>query len=341
MYAISSVVSSMETSYCDDLWNGFTINKNGDVYCCCHLKPFVVGNIYHNELNELLNTPDMIKHRKKSLKGELECYLACNLVQRNLPHHANESSEVVDYNNLQRLHINFGESCNIRCIMCEHPKRHLEKDVLLDHNALIKNIEISPFDDILLQGGEPLYLSSCIKYMDYLETMNKKYILLTNGLLINKKMAVKLANNASIVSISINAATKETHEKVNIGSNFERVLSNISELMKARKKDRTSLIINGRMTLVPQNVHEIPIFLNEYKKLGFDRINFGFDRATVPQYLLANSDFSTKLKSRIEDVLTHSNLDEIDIMRLKQLGLTGNEDEVLLQLYSQYGEKNS
>lgn len=328
MYAINNVVSFMETSYCDDLWNGFTINKNGDVYCCCHLKPFVVGNIYHNELNELLNTPDMIEYRKKSLKGELECYLACNLVQRNLFPRVHNSKAIVNYNNLRRLHINFGESCNIRCIMCEHPKRHLENDVFLDYNMLIKNVEISPFEEILIQGGEPLHLNSCIKYMDYLETMNKKFILLTNGLLINKKMAIRLANNAIIVSISINAATKETHEKVNVGSNFERVLSNISELIKARKICQTSLIINGRMTLVPQNIHEIPLFLKKYKELGFDRINFGFDRATVPQYLLKNSALLKKLRMEIEDILSHSNLEEIDLMRLKQLNFTGEKDGI-------------
>ena len=329
MYVKNSVVGNMKTSYCDDLWNGFTINKNGDVYCCCHLKPFVVGNIYHNKLHELLNTSEILEYRKKSLKGKLECYPTCNLVKRNLTHF-NDKSEVVDYNNLQRLHINFGELCNIRCIMCEHPSRHSEDRTILDHNVLINNVDISPFEDILIQGGEPLCLNSCLQYMDYLEKMNKKYILLTNGLLINKKMASKLANNASIVSISINAATKETHEKVNVGSNFERVLSNISELIEARDRYQTSLFINGRMTLVPQNLHEIPLFLAKYKKMGFDRINFGFDRATVPQYLLNNSVFPKKLKSEIEDVLSHSNLEEMDIMRLKQLNLTGDKNGMSL-----------
>ena len=318
----------METSYCDDLWNGFTINKNGDVYCCCHLKPFVVGNIYHNKLDELLNTSEILEYRKKSLEGKLECYSSCNLVKKNLISLNDKSKIVVDYDNLRRLHINFGELCNIRCIMCEHPLRHSKDSTILDYNILINNIDISPFEEILIQGGEPLCLSSCLKYIDYLEKMNKKYILLTNGLLINKKIASKLANNASIISISINAATKETHEKVNVGSNFERVLSNISELIKVRDRDQTSLIINGRMTLVPQNLQEIPLFLTKYKELGFDRINFGFDRATVPQYLLNNSDFSKKLRLEIEDILNHSNLEEIDIMRLKQLNLTGEKDGI-------------
>lgn len=317
----------MKTSYCDDLWNGFTINKNGDVYCCCHLKPFVVGNIYHNKLQDLLNTPEILEYRIKSLKGKLECYPECNLVRKNMLYF-NGKSEVVDYNNLQRLHINFGELCNIRCIMCEHPLRHSEDRTILDHNVLINNVDISPFEDILIQGGEPLSINSCLQYMDYLEKMNKKYILLTNGLLINKKMASKLANNASIISISINAARKETHEKVNVGSNFDRVLSNISELIKARDRNKTSLVINGRMTLVPQNLHEIPLFLTKYREIGFDRINFGFDRATVPQYLVNNSIFSKKLSLEIEDVLNHSNLEEMDIMRLKQLNLTGGKNGI-------------
>lgn len=322
MYAISSVVSSMETSYCDDLWNGFTINKNGDVYCCCHFKPFKVGNICDNRLEDLINSSVLMECRKMSLEGELECYTTCNWVKKNVSPTSNKSN-VVKYDSLRRLHISFGEACNIRCIMCKHPRRHLENDALLDHNTLIKNIDISPFNDILLQGGEPLFLNSCLKYMDYLETMNKKYILLTNGLLINKEIAVKLVNNASIVSISINGATKETHEGVNAGSEFEKVLSNISELIKLRNEYQTSLVISGRMTLIPQNLHDIPLFLEQYSEMGFDCINFGFDRATVPQYLKANNDISKKLRSDIEKVLCYSSLEEIDIMRLRQLGLTG------------------
>ena len=310
----------METSYCDDLWNGFTINKNGDVYCCCHFGPLKVGNICDSRLKDLINSSALTECRKMSLEGKLECYAACNWVKKNVAHLSNKSN-VVKYDSLRRLHISFGEACNIRCIMCKHPRRHLENDVILDYNMLIKNVDISPFEDILIQGGEPLFLNSCIKYMDYLETMDKKYILLTNGLLINKEIAIKIVNNASIVSISINGATKETHEMVNVGSEFEKVISNISKLITLRDKYQTSLIISGRMTLVPQNLQEIPLFLEKYRYLGFDRINFGYDRATVPQYLQINKDFSIKLQLSIEKVLSYSNIEEIDIMRLEQLGL--------------------
>lgn len=310
----------METSYCDDLWNGFTINKNGDVYCCCHFGPFKVGNICDNKLENLINSSALMEYRKMSLEGKLECYATCNWVKKSVVLPSNKSN-VVEYNSLKRLHISFGESCNIRCIMCKHPRRHLENDTILDYIILIKNIDISPFEDILIQGGEPLFLNSCLKYMDYLETMDKKYILLTNGLLINKEIAIKIVNNASIVSISINGATKETHERVNVGSDFKKVISNISKLITLRDKYQTSLVISGRMTLVPQNLQEIPLFLERYREFGFDRINFGYDRATVPQYLQVNNDFSNKLRLSIEKVLRYSNIEEIDVMRLEQLGL--------------------
>jgi hypothetical protein len=36
---------------------------------------------------------------------------------------------------------------------------------------LLKNVNISPFKEIILQGGEPLFIEECLNYMSY-----RKYI---------------------------------------------------------------------------------------------------------------------------------------------------------------------
>jgi len=186
---------------------------------------------------------------------------------------------------------------------------------------LIRHIDISPFSTIFLQGGEPLCIDECLKYMAYLAKNQKKYSLLTNGTLIDENMAARLAKEAKLISISLNAATKETHEKINRGSSWEQVLGNIQSLRGYRERFNTDLSINGRMTLTVDALPEIPLFLRSYKKFGFDTINFGYDRDTVPLYLQQNPEFASTLSWDIATVMSTADLSTIDSLRLSQLGL--------------------
>ena len=110
----------MTITYCSDLWTGIMVDKHGDIYSCCLRKPSKIGNIYRQKLRDIINSPDLIKQRCDSLKGELDCYKECNFVQKDVNPPDNISS-TIRYEDLKRFHISFGEACNIRCIMCEHP----------------------------------------------------------------------------------------------------------------------------------------------------------------------------------------------------------------------------
>jgi len=157
--------------------------------------------------------------------------------------------------------------------------------------------------------------------IDYLNKNNFGYTLLTNGLLINDENAKQLVLNAKVISISINAATQSTHEAVNKGSDFYKILKNIQTIILYRENFKTELVLFGRMTLVKQNLHEIPLFIKKYKSFGFDKINFGFDNPSVPNFLNKNTNFKEKLKKEIIFILEEASKDDIDLKRLKQLEL--------------------
>ena len=308
-----------KNTYCSDLWESITINKYGDVYSCCLLKPEKLGNINENSLNELINNKISINSRQKSLAGKLECYADCTLVNKNISE--KNSNLYINIEDIKTIHISCSESCNIRCIMCNHPKRHKENPVELSSSQLIENINFRLFENIIIQGGEPLYINSCISLINYFNKNNIEYTLLTNGLLIDENIAKQLAQNAKVVSISINAATQRTHKIINKGSDFYKILENIQTIIFYRKKFNTNLVIFGRMTLVKQNLHEIPLFIEKYKSFGFDKINFGFDNPSVPIFLNENHKFKNELKKEISLSLTNTSNNDIDFKRLKQLDL--------------------
>lgn len=314
-------VLEMEITYCPDLWEMFKLDNKGNVFHCCHIQPAILGNIYEKALYDLINAPTSLRYRNQSLNGSLECYKECNWVDRGIPRNAWHKNLEIDYSSLKQLHLHFGEICNISCIMCRERKRNPSDRVILDYKKIIENIDIDPFEDIVLSGGEPLAITSCMEYMDYLESIGKKYILLTNGLLIDDTLAERLSRHAKKVVISINAATSYTHSKINIGSNFSRVLSNIKSLRKYKSKYHSRVEIIGRMTITVPALAEVQLLIRNYRDLGFDSINFGYDKATVSDHLRANPDFRSKLKKEVDKALRNSCIERIELKRLKQLCL--------------------
>lgn len=309
------------STYCSQLWDGVTIDNKGNVFSCCHIQPGSFGNIYSSKLNDLVNNEKAVHYREEALNGYLTCYANCSLLDADEVQIPNNASPHCNYEEISRLHLNFGEMCNIACIMCKQPERYRTNKEMLDPNVLIRNIDITPFQEIVIQGGETLFIPQCIQYMDYLASKGKKYTVLTNGTLINDVLAEKLSKEANVVSISINAASKKTHEKVNRGSTWEKVLSNIEKLAKCRDQYKSDLIIYGRMTITTHSLHEIPLFLETYQDIGFDRINFGFDKSTVPGYLKDNLEFKKMLSTSVKKKLKLADCSKIDYLRLEQLGL--------------------
>ncbi len=248
---------------CPLLWTAFAIDCCGGVFSCCHMKPVKLGNINDAPLRELANTPPIIRERKNALGGTLECYKGCNLV-RYAKHPPEFKSTTNDYNEMEYLHINFGERCNIACIMCKVHDRARYVRSILSPEILIKNIDLDPFIEIVIQGGEPLFIPECMEYLEYLGKIGKKYVLLTNGLLITDEVALQLARDAMRVCISINAASKDTHERVNRGSSFDVVNANIKKLISARDRLGSDLVLHGRMTITPIAINVSNCVLNRH-----------------------------------------------------------------------------
>jgi len=282
-----------------------------------------MGSIYLDTLSDLINKPEIVRLRQRSLSGSLPCYANCNLIKKTKsdPLKNKNLRPRCNYSDFQTIYIDFGMKCNISCVMCRQRDRYKTDQTLLNTDLLIRHIDFSPFTNIFLQGGEPLFIDECINLMTYLAKNGRKYSLLTNGLFINEKMAARLAKEASIVSISLNAATKETHEKINRGSSCELVLANIQRMRRYRELYHSNLIINGRMTITVPGLAEIPQFLISFQDLGFDTINFGYDRESVPLYLENNPQFAASLSKEISEIMSEKDCSKIDSLRLSQLGL--------------------
>jgi len=305
-----------ENFICNKLWDEVYIDYTGNVYSCCHEGPSILGNIVKEKLVDILNNDIIRKFRIMALNSNLPCLKTCNIHPNHRPLKGNET-DIIDINKIYTLKILFGERCNINCIMCWQNSKNMD---VLDFEELRKNIDLKNFKHIIIQGGEPFYCKEVLDFYDYVSSLGVYVSFLTNGLLINDEWAEKVALHSLFIHISLNAATKETHELINKGSDWETVLRNIQLIRRYKEKYNSPIEIKGHMTIVKQNISEIGLFIRNFQKLGFDIARFGYDEG-IPKYLEENPLLKKQLINDISNSIDETNKGKIDMIRLKLLQL--------------------
>jgi MoaA/NifB/PqqE/SkfB family radical SAM enzyme len=301
---------------CNQVHDSLFIDDRGDVFACCHYKPGVIGNIYKDTLEEIYNSDIIRQFRQKEIDGTLACVENCTLPQSGI---LSDTIEHDYHTDVRQLKILFGERCNVKCIMCTQD--HMSK-LELDEEVLVSNVEIPRSrPTVIFQGGETLILKSAKRFFDHCADNGSKIGIITNGTAISEEMAKKIALHCSNIEFSLNAASKETHEIVNVGSRFEKVLRNIKRVIEAKRRFNGTVTIIGHMTIVPENIHEIPEFIRKKAEFGFERISFGYDKS-VPGMLTQNPTMKAELSIAVRAELARTNpTKHVYASRLRMLGL--------------------
>jgi len=137
--------------------------------------------------------------------------------------------------------------CNLQCQNCpnrlrQRPKGYMKPEMFKDiiDQLLERNNEIVN-ERIALHGvGEPLLSPYLYKNLDYLQKKGFKNVdFSTNGLILNKHIK-KLVKYTCIswLRVSLNSTRKELMEKINTGSDFDKVVRNIKFLLDSVKYKR-------------------------------------------------------------------------------------------------------
>ena len=308
------------STWCPRLWHEVYIDQNGRVYSCCHNRPAVLGSIREQPLTDIVNAPAIRHHRRRSLRGRLGCYRHCTLLSST--ERAAEPppglGDGIAYADLERLKVLIGEGCNIDCLMCWQDSASRE---VINLDSLIGNVDLSPFRGVEIQGGEPLFIPEAKTYFEHVAARGVPISLLTNGTIMTPEWADRIARHSEFIYISLNAATPETHELVNRGSEWSRVMKSLERLRSARKAAGSQLEIRAHMTIVRQNIHEVPDFISSFGDLGFDAADFGFDLRLLP-WLTLRPRLRRRLRVDIAAAIAGlADPDRLDTTRLERLRL--------------------
>lgn len=165
------------------------------------------------------------------------------------------------------LDIELTNQCNLRCTMCPHGDENWQP---------VKGMmPLSMAEDILVKGrgipsvkfnfrGEAGLHKDLAALIAYAKALGYVDIQINTNLVAFSERRIKEICDAGLtrIIVSVDGATKETYEKIRVGSNYNKLISNLQYLHGLKKRPK----IRIQMTQQGDNEHEVELFRNTFSQ---------------------------------------------------------------------------
>lgn len=261
---------------CNNLERMCNIDSNGQIWgCCATWVKIPFSNLLKNKETDLY---DNYAARIIKLSSLNKTYCFCNFNKCKYNHQkTTENKELNTKKYPDEITISIDETCNLKCTSCRKHYYKASKKEKFKQNLIVEKLKKTGWLDksIITMAGQGEVFYSNI-YKDILKSDIKRDTikLLTNGTLFNKKNwdFISSIYKNIYISISIDAATKETYQKLRCG-NFEYLKKNLEMLGKLRKENKIKEI-QYNFVVQKDNYKEIPEFIKMAMEYNVDMIQF-------------------------------------------------------------------
>ena len=168
--------------------------------------------------------------------------------------------------------------CNARCVMCAGK---FNGDIVngpgMDPVHLSEALHGA--EHILSFSSEASEFLLFTHWKEIVEALSRsglpKLRLFTNGMLLTKENTKFLIDNHSLemLLISMNAASKETLEEIQVNVKYQRLLDNIRFLLSYAEEKKSHFQLTFSFIVMKRNFHEIPDFIELVHQLTKDHPN--------------------------------------------------------------------
>lgn len=288
---------NLRGKFCLSPWQTIGIESNGDVVLChCSAwMPQVVGNLYQHNLKTILSSSLAQSVRASIINGDYRyCdHSRCGVIQQDQLIGQDLMDQDLQYITSDaalwcmptEIWISGDITCNLSCPSCRTRVVKVPSEQLTDlvrlGELLKSNLFSEPTDEPMLIhvsiSGEvfasPLLLSMlqsiCLK-----DFPNIRLALQTNGLLMprNWSRMGAIARQVESVTVSIDAATAPTYQRLRRGGLWPDLLAAMNWLGDLRQHQNIHLTV--RMVCQRDNYHEISAFYDLGESWAADRIEF-------------------------------------------------------------------
>jgi MoaA/NifB/PqqE/SkfB family radical SAM enzyme len=163
--------------------------------------------------------------------------------------------------------------CYLKCIMCEHTyfdKSYLNQNITFEKfKSIIEPIKNLKWVNVTGEGSSFLN-PDFVKILKYLKSRNIYVDFSHDFFYMTDDLAKDLINmGIERIYVSLDAATKETYEKIRVGSNFDKVVDNIKRFVELKKEMNSPIPeLCFRMNFFKDNIHEIEQLIDLIHSFG-------------------------------------------------------------------------
>ncbi|MBL7196841.1 MAG: radical SAM protein [Candidatus Omnitrophica bacterium] len=169
---------------------------------------------------------------------------------------------------LKEVIISITNRCNLKCKMCDIPYEKKEELTAAHWKRVIKDASFIGAETIVFSGGEPLLREDIFDLVSFVKNNRMKVCLTSNGCLIDKDVASRLAYlKVDVVNISVEGL-KETHDYLRGENTFDRAVSALENLKKCGIESTIATVVSR------YNYVELPYIVKLAAKYGATTIRF-------------------------------------------------------------------
>ena len=167
----------------------------------------------------------------------------------------------------QYIKLKLTDRCNLNCIMCDIPLRRLRREMITNEiKRLIDQVFKLGGKRIHTTGGEPTVRQDLFELIYYARNKNLKFDIQTNGILINKSFAKKLAKAGLDRAAVTLQGSKEIDENIRGKGSFDKTINAIKYLQD--NSIPTSIVA----AIIKQNFQHLSDLVKIVQSLGIKSI---------------------------------------------------------------------
>lgn len=296
--------------------SAFKLNPTGSKILYALMK----GERIHRLLKKVGNTPG----KRKEILNFL--YAVKQQLQGNLDDfNPNPAVEITPFDmNFSKLpvlsEVAVTYRCNLRCRFCyagcnrtANPIGSSEEMTPGQVKTILRKIFLqAKVPSVSFTGGEPTLLPELPKWIDYARNLGMRVNLITNGILVNRKLAKKLAAaGLNSAQVSLEGVRAETHDRiVGLEGAFTKTAAAVKHLKEA------GILTHTNTTITRDNLMECPEFP------AFVKEEFGNDRFSMNLIIPSGSGSVNdsilvrygEIGAHLEEIIRASEQQEVEFM---------------------------
>lgn len=273
---------------CQTMLHHLDILEKGELNCCCTTFMLeLLGGLLHKEFKDIWNSKwhrilciSILNQTYSFCRKDLCPALVCK--DRQAYEEAFYDCKYPDVeDHPSSVNICLDNTCNLYCESCRDKLLVADGQYSAIAELIAEKVEqdILPYVNfIMMAGNGEVFLSKVYRKL-WLANAGKKskyFQILTNGTLFTEKkwQEFKAERTSSVfLCVSIDAATKETYQKIRRGGNWDILIQNMRFAGSLRAKGEIKYF---RLNFVVQreNYKEIPQFIEMAKAFNADRVLF-------------------------------------------------------------------